>query len=129
MFIPNRIEQLLEERKVTKVYLAQQIGVSLAGLKKMIAGNSLPSVEKVEKIADFFNVPMDFFFDREAERISVNIGHQVSGTGNITGDISLNECQKELEHLKEIIKEKDKIIEEKERLIQILLSSKNSDTQ
>jgi transcriptional regulator with XRE-family HTH domain len=124
MFIPNRIEQLLEERKVTKVYLASQLGISIAGLKKMIAGNSLPSVDKVEKIADFFKVPMDFFFDRGVERISVNIGHQVSGTGNITGNISLNECQKELGHLQEIIKEKDKIIDEKERLIRVLMDKK-----
>ena len=90
----------------------------------MIAGNSLPSVDKVEKIADFFKVPMDFFFDRGVERISVNIGHQVSGTGNITGNISLNECQKELGHLQEIIKEKDKIIDEKERLIRVLMDKK-----
>lgn len=121
MFTPERIEQLLEDRKVTKVHLAEQIGISIAGLKKMIAGSSLPSVEKVEKIADFFNVPMDYFFNREAERISVNIGHKVSGTGNVTGGITLNECQKELEHLRDIIKEKNKILEEKERLIQILI--------
>ncbi len=45
-----------------------------------------------------------------------SIGHSVNGNGNlVSGDIRLNECQREIEHLKELLSEK-------ERTIQILLN-------
>ena len=69
----------------------------------------------MEKIADFFKVPIDYFFDRSIETSSVNIGHHVNGNGNkVSGDITLSECKKENEHLKELLSEK-------ERTIQILM--------
>ena len=114
MFIGERINKLLEERKITKVNLYTSIGISGPGLDKIIAGANV-RVGNLEKIADFFKVSMDYFFDREADNSSINIGHHVNGSGNnVSGDITLSECQKELVHLKQLL-------EEKERTIQILL--------
>jgi len=57
---------------------------------------------------------IDYFFDRDVD-LGVNIGHQIKGNGNkVSGNITLSECQKEIEHLKELLKEK-------ERTIQILM--------
>lgn len=114
MFIGERINKLLEERKITKVNLYTSVGISGPGLDKMIAGANV-RVGSLEKIADFFNVSMDYFFDREIDNSSINIGHHVNGMGNsVSGDITLSDCQKELAHLKQLL-------EEKERTIQILL--------
>lgn len=114
MFIGERINKLLEERKITKVNLYTSVGISGPGLDKMIAGANV-RVGSLEKIADFFNVSMDYFFDREIDNSSISIGHHVNGMGNsVSGDITLSDCQKELAHLKQLL-------EEKERTIQILL--------
>ena len=49
----------------------------------------------------------------------MNVGHHVNGNGNnVSGDITLSECQKELAHLQQLL-------EEKERTIQILLKQIN----
>ena len=94
MFIGERIKKLLKEKKITKVNLYTSAGISGPGLDKMIAGANV-RVGNLEKIANFFNVPMDYFFDREIDNTSINIGHHVYGTGNnVSGDIALSECQK-----------------------------------
>ena len=131
MFKGYIIKQLLEERKITKKRLFEYLNTSASGLDTIInKGN--PTASTLEKIADFFNVSVDTFFERNIENIpsNINIGHNITGLVNhVTGDITLSECQKELEHLKTLLQEKDKMIhekdkqlEEKERLIQILMT-------
>lgn len=119
MFVGDRISCLIEERGITKVSLYTAIGISGPGLDKMIAGANV-RVGSLEKIADFFKVSMDYFFDREIDSASINIGHHVNGNGNnVSGDIELSECQRELSHLRQLL-------EEKERTIQILMKQNNS---
>lgn len=123
MFNGLKILKLLEERGLTKVSLFTHIGISKKGLDDIINGVHAPKVTYVEALADFFKVPIDFFFDRDINSSGINIGHQVKGNGNkVSGNITLSECQKELEHVKALLTEKDKIIAEKERTIQILMN-------
>lgn len=123
MFNGLKIHRLLEERGLTKVSLFTHIGISKKGLDDIINGVHAPKVTYVEALADFFKVPIDFFFDRDINSSGINIGHQVKGNGNkVSGNITLSECQKELEHMKALLEEKDKIITEKERTIQILMN-------
>ena len=123
MFNGLKIHKLLEERGLTKVSLFTHIGISKKGLDDIINGVHAPKVTYVEALADFFKVSIDFFFDRDINSSGINIGHQVKGNGNkVSGNITLSECQKELEHMKALLEEKDKIITEKERTIQILMN-------
>ena len=123
MFNGLKTHKLLEERGLTKVSLFTHIGISKKGLDDIINGVHAPKVTYVEALADFFKVPIDFFFDRDINSSGINIGHQVKGNGNkVSGNITLSECQKELEHMKALLEEKDKIITEKERTIQILMN-------
>ena len=123
MFNGLKIHKLLEERGLTKVSLFTHIGISKKGLDDIINGVHAPKVTYVEALADFFKVPIDFSFDRDINSSGINIGHQVKGNGNkVSGNITLSECQKELEHMKALLEEKDKIITEKERTIQILMN-------
>lgn len=116
MFNGLIINNLLEERKITKVSLYNYMGISKKGLDDIINGNHMPKVTYIEAIANFFNIPIDYLFEREINTSGVNIGHQVKGNGNkVSGDITLSECQKEIEHLKQLL-------QEKERTIQILMN-------
>ena len=100
MFNPQRITELIENHKLTK--------------KEFWKGSEIGCM-KLERIADFFNVSMDYFYDREKTK-SHNIGHNVTGNHNtIQGGISINEYEKEIAYLKELL-------QEKERTIQILMN-------
>lgn len=124
MFEPSRIQTLIESKSISKKEFCKIIGITVQTLDNTMKGAEIGS-RKLERIADYFKVPIDYFYNRE---IDINhpdnsIGHHVNGNGNkISGDISISEYKKEIIHLKEIIKEKQTIIEEKERTIQILLN-------
>lgn len=123
MFNGLIINKLLEERKITKVTLYTHIGISKKGLDDIINGIHIPKVTYIEAIANFFKIPIDYLFDRDINSPGVNIGHQVKGNGNkVSGDITLSECQKELAHLYTLLEDKERIISEKERTIQILIN-------
>ncbi|MDY5433670.1 helix-turn-helix transcriptional regulator [Bacteroides pyogenes] len=122
MFNGRKINDLLEEKKQTKASLYRFIGISKKGLNDIIDGNHIPKISYIESIADFFKIPIDALFDREIDIPAIKIGHQVKGNGNkVSGNIKLNECQAEIEHLKKLLQEKIDIINEKERTIQILM--------
>lgn len=116
MFNGQKINELIEINRVKKVTVYNYADLSKTQFDNIINGNSIPRGDTLERIADFFKVPIDYFFEREV--IPFTIGHHVSGSRNrVTGDITLNElseCKKENEHLKELLAEK-------ERTIQILM--------
>lgn len=119
----RKIEKLIEEYNVSKQDLSDATGMSRTTLYNILCSKRSPSCENVEKIADYFKVPIDSFFDRSVEITGNKVGHSVNGNGNnVSGNILLNECQKENEHLKEIIAEK-------ERTIQILLNQQDRITK
>ena len=122
MYNGQKIKDLIEKRglKLNEVYTS--IGMKEGTFFSIISEKGNPKADKLELIADYLLCPIDTFFDRTEVSVSVNIGHKVNGNGNkISGDISLSECKKENEHLKQLIQEKERIINEKERTIQILM--------
>lgn len=122
MFKPLNLRKLMDENRVKKVTFYQSLGISKTQLDNILNGKSLPGSDKLEMMANYFNVPIDYFFDRDSERSILNIGNTVSGNENNIGNYSMSECQKEVEHLKAILEEKEAVIAEKERTIQILLN-------
>lgn len=114
MFNFEKLKDLILKRRLThkEVYEA-------AGIKRetfySFARTIAPNSSNLEKIADVLHCKIDDFFDREVECTSIKIGHNVKGNDNkVSGDITLSEYKKEVEHLKELLAEK-------ERTIQILM--------
>lgn len=118
MFNRQIVSELIESRGITKVSLYKAVGLTRKGLDDILNGTTKsPGITVIEGIADFFQIPIDYLFTRNVDIPNeYYIGHQVKGNGNsVFGDISLNECRKEIEHL-------NALLEEKERTIQILLN-------
>ncbi len=64
MYNGNIIRQLLVERNIPNKELLRYLGTEAnASLAQIVNGN--PTVKRLEKVADFFGVSMDVFFDRE----------------------------------------------------------------
>ena len=124
MFNPDKIRRLFEDRNISQAQFIKDTSISKSNLYVWLNNTSIPGADNLEIIADYFNVPIDYFFDRETNSLGISIGHQVKGYGNkISGDITLSECQKEIEHLNALLEEKERVISEKERTIQILMNA------
>lgn len=127
--IAHKLEVLIKENGITKVELASSIGLTSQTIANILNGADA-KVSSIQKIAAYFKIPAGYLVDNNSP-----VTQNVTGKSNIlvgrdnNGQISVSECQDrledallEIEHLKEIIDAKDKLINEKERLINVLMS-------
>jgi len=61
-----RIKQVMKERKITAVWLADQIGITRPNVSNIVSGKQLPSLGTLEKIAAALNVPVIELFEQPA---------------------------------------------------------------
>ena len=124
------IEQLLDARKIQKKVILDYLGIPREGggtaLKQIMTGN--PTVKRLEPVADFFQVSMDVFFNRNVP-FSPLASHVVGnrnavGTCNSIITPQENESQLKIEALERLLEEKDKRIEVLEMLVTALQSNK-----
>lgn len=116
MYNPQKVLDLLKTTGATNKSLLDYMGKNWNGsLKAIISGDI--RVSKLEKIADFFGVPVDEFFDREQ---SVN-GVLVGGVRNNVHHFSVKTDPAALQAL---IEEKDKRIKLLEDMIALLKGEK-----
>lgn len=123
-----KLQALMSQSKINNSSLASLSGLSDVTISKILNGADA-KISSIERIAGALHVPVGYFFD---DSIINNVNSEKSnilvGRDN-NGQISISEYQDrfedallEIEHLKEIINGKDKLIEEKERLINVLMS-------
>ncbi len=116
MYNPQKVLDLLKTRCVSQKELLDYMGKNWNGsIKGIITGDI--RVSKLEKIADFFGVPVDEFFDREQ---SVN-GVLVGGVRNNVHHFSVKADPAALQAL---IDEKDKRIKLLEDMVALLKGEK-----
>ena len=66
--IANRISFLLTENRVSALQLAKATGINIRTLDRYTSQQCSISAENLAKIAEFFNVSMDYLAGRNAER-------------------------------------------------------------
>ena len=118
----TKIKNLCRANNVTQKQLYESLGISDAGMRKMFARNSC-EVSFLEKIAAYFHVPVCYFFDEEKQS-AVASGDSSIAVNNITGNIEAGDTsalQERVKLLEQLLAERERIIEEKERTIKILM--------
>jgi transcriptional regulator with XRE-family HTH domain len=117
MDILLKIKLLLESKNQTVSAVAKELNVNRNTLYSW-GVSTYPKVDLLVKLAKIYNVPMSYFFDETAVNHSVAKGQGSASSvyGNATAG-ALVDKDKEIEHLKAMI-------EEKERTIQILMGKK-----
>lgn len=112
MYNGNVIKQLLLDKKVTNKELLRYLGTEAnASLAQIVNGN--PTVKRLEKVADFFGVSMDVFFDREKPFKACQSAHE---------DNELQYKEK-IALLERLLEEKDKRIALLEQMNQLVNSA------
>lgn len=124
----SKLQLLMSQSKVNNSNLASLSGVSDVTISKILNGADA-KISTIEKIAEALKVPVGYFFDDSTvSQVSTGNSNIVVGRDN-NGHINMAECQDKLEdalleikHLKTVIEGKDKLLEEKERLINVLMN-------
>lgn len=65
--IGEKIKRLRTEKKLSMREFGDKLGVSHAHISKLESGINSPSVDLLEKIADYFNRDISYFFEKEDE--------------------------------------------------------------
>jgi len=65
ILIAQRIEDLMRNEKLTQMQLAKAIGVGQSSVSDWLNSKSEPSVENLWKLADFFDVSVDYLIGRK----------------------------------------------------------------
>ena len=61
-------EQLRNERKMTDYEVSKKTGISSATLSHWKSGFYNPKVDKIQKIAELFGVPVEVFYQTEGAK-------------------------------------------------------------
>ncbi len=101
--------------------IAERLGITAQSLNSCFKGKDVRS-NTIERIADVLGVSMSFFYPTESSNNAVASGNgnfAVSGNNNVAGNVSLGENTNIV--LQERVTMLEKLLEEKERTIQILM--------
>lgn len=61
----TRLNELKKNSNTSNQELAEAIGISVRGLQFYLSGEKEPTMSKLIKIADFFNVSLDYLTNRD----------------------------------------------------------------
>ena len=64
ILIAQRIKDLMKSEKLTQMQLARALGVGQSSVSDWINAKSEPSIENLWKLADFFDVSVDYLIGR-----------------------------------------------------------------
>lgn len=63
----SKFVDLLQKNKVTAYRVAKETNISTSTLSDWKTGRSRPKVDKLQKIADYFDIPVNYFFEKEGQ--------------------------------------------------------------
>ncbi|WMJ79518.1 helix-turn-helix transcriptional regulator [Clostridium sp. MB40-C1] len=69
----DRLKELREEKKLTQEELGKFLNVSRQAISGYEAGSIEPSINNLIKLADVFNVSLDYLLGRTKERHNLNL--------------------------------------------------------
>lgn len=123
------IKDLAKQKNISLKSLAELSGISEQGMHKLLRLNST-SIDTLENIAAALGVPVSIFFE-ENRTVSINASADNGSAASIIGDASVQttNCstealKNEIEHLNKEIEHYKARLDEKERLIKVLLEKK-----
>ena len=117
----NKIEELLKSHNMTLNKLSKTVGLPYMTLKNWKLRGSSPRLENVKKIADYFEVPVEYFFEDDSENLDQSINIKITDStlnnSEVTGIKSITSSAKDeyIKKVSELMEEMTK--EEKERMV------------
>jgi len=63
IYLYNKYEELLQNTGKTSYQVSKDTGIGQNTLSNWKTGRSKPKIEKLQKLADYFQVPVTYFLD------------------------------------------------------------------
>lgn len=123
------IKELMLKQNIEVADLAKRLGKTKQAVYDILDKEDV-NTSLLRELAAIFNVPITIFFDNSVNNNQSNTGNNsiVLGQNNNVDSLNLDYKEKlestlvEIKHLKEVIDAKDKLLQEKERLINVLMN-------
>lgn len=117
----NKIEELLKSHNMTLNKLSKTVGLPYMTLKNWKIRGSSPRLENVKKIADYFGVPVEYFFEDDSENLDQSINIKITDStlnnSEVTGIKSITSSAKD-EYIKKVSELMEEMTTEgKERMV------------
>lgn len=112
------IKELAEKQNIALPTLAEKMGITKQGLYKILEKEDV-NTAIVRQCARIFGVPAGYFFDEAGTGNAIANGNSVAA---INSDVSVGASISQQEKIELL----ERILEEKERTIQILMSHNNN---
>ncbi|MDE7394781.1 MAG: helix-turn-helix domain-containing protein [Clostridiales bacterium] len=62
-----RLTELMEEKNITLRQLEKEVGINHSSVSRWLAGKTLPNIDYLCKLADYFDCSADFLLGRTDE--------------------------------------------------------------
>lgn len=112
-------QELKEKILVTNVpfnEIAERLGITAQSLNSCFKGKDVRS-NTIERIAEALGVKMSFFYPMEGSNAVATGNGNVAGNNNVVGSVTIGDAA----ILQERVTMLEKLLEEKERLIKVLM--------
>ena len=111
------IKEFLRKKKVSQSEIARKLEMSQQSFNKMLQSDDIKS-SLVERVASILHVSMgEIYNEEEHKAVASGNGIAVAGNNNVTGNYASNDSKV----LQERVRLLERILDEKERTIQILM--------
>ena len=115
MYNGEIIRDLLRQQGKRAKDLLAALEINTNGSLSQLIKKANPTADRLEKIADFLNVPIDALFIREQP----HGGYNIVGNGNNVANITIGTLKGKLQDQQQIIEEKDKRIKLLEEMLEM----------
>ena len=121
----NRLKEILYEKKVSQSQIAKLLGVSQQSFNQMLAAADIKS-SLLERIAEALGENMSLFYPIKPENVtiadhggvSIAGNNTIAGNNNAVGNVTMGDNSAVLQERVTML---EKLLEEKERLIKVLM--------
>ena len=116
------LKEFIRKSKISQSEIARQLGMSQSSFNQMLSSNDVKS-SLVERIASILHVTMGEIYGEAKEQGAVATGNGIAVTGNnnVAGNVIANDTISDTNILQERNALLQQILQEKERLIQVLM--------
>ena len=119
--IGEKLSDILSRQKDSLPEIARRLGMSHQSLRQARDAADI-KIGLLERIAEALGVPMTFFYPAEGQNAMANGDDSVAGSNNVVGSITIGDSARLKERvtmLEQLLDERNKLIDEKERLIKV----------
>lgn len=115
----KNLKELIDALGISQRKLAEQMGVTPQTISAILTAKDVRT-STIERIASVTNMPISYFFNEEREHqnaVASGNGIAVAGNNNVAGNVTMGDAAV----LQERVTMLEKLLEEKERLIKVLM--------